>query len=77
MVAVWCIVKGVILYSWYAHRNAVCLSPLRLNIASQQVHVLRILDPDDLVLTGGSDGEIRIWRLPDASLLRLWNPVAA
>ncbi|GIX63826.1 WD domain, G-beta repeat-containing protein [Babesia caballi] len=44
---------------------------------SQQVHVLRLIEPQGLVLTGGSDGEVRIWRLPDASQLALWNPAAA
>ncbi|GFE54979.1 WD G-beta repeat-containing protein protein [Babesia ovis] len=64
VVAIWCIVKGVMLYSWYAHRHA-------------QVHIVRVMEPEGLVLTGGSDGEVRIWRLPPSSQLKLWTPVPA
>ncbi|CDR94003.1 hypothetical protein, conserved [Babesia bigemina] len=64
VVAIWCVARGVMLYSWYAHRHA-------------QVHVLRVLEPEGLVVTGGSDGEVRIWRLPDPSLLILGKAVLA
>ncbi|GBE60812.1 WD G-beta repeat-containing protein [Babesia ovata] len=64
VVAIWCVAKGVMLYSWYAHRHA-------------QVHVLRVLEPEGLVVTGGSDGEVRVWRLPDPSLLMLGKAVSS
>eukprot|EP00371_Babesia_bovis_P001569 XP_001610216.1 hypothetical protein [Babesia bovis T2Bo] len=49
----------------------------QLLVAYDQVHIVRVLEPEGLILTGGSDGEIRFWRLPPSSQLKLWTPIPA
>ncbi|ORM40852.1 uncharacterized protein BXIN_1748 [Babesia sp. Xinjiang] len=46
-------------------------------LVAYDVHIVRVLEPEGLVLTGGSDGEVRIWCLPGASQLKLWTPASA
>ncbi|ESS32804.1 WD domain, G-beta repeat-containing protein [Toxoplasma gondii VEG] len=62
-IAWWSIESGQPLCVWEAHGGG--------------VHQLLLTDRSDIVLSGGDSGNSKIWRLPPAQDLRLWQPPAA
>ncbi|BAM40457.1 uncharacterized protein TOT_020000713 [Theileria orientalis strain Shintoku] len=57
IISIWCTNSGKLLYAWYAHPD-------------EQVHFIQLLREDDLLISGGSDGQIKLWRLPDDEKLK-------
>uniref|UniRef100_A0A3B0MM00 PX domain/WD domain, G-beta repeat, putative n=1 Tax=Theileria annulata TaxID=5874 RepID=A0A3B0MM00_THEAN len=61
VITMWCTSSGRMLFIWKAHRD-------------EQVHFLHLMEKGDLLLSGGSDGRIRLWKLPEDEKLTLWTP---
>ncbi|CBZ54073.1 conserved hypothetical protein [Neospora caninum Liverpool] len=62
-IAWWSIESGQPLCVWEGHGGG--------------VHQLLLTDRSDIIISGGDSGNTKVWRLPPAQDLRLWQPPAA